>query len=135
MLVLVNISVILFFPFSFFYFLDEETDFMILCSQFLRLESVSGLIIGGNVLPMSVMAKGLAMPKQSIPIPAHLMAPSTTLDDKHVKMLIGVASKSTEFERRMGVRRSWAQYPLIHSGHVLLRFFVGLVVPIFRPHL
>ena len=91
------------------------------------LDSVSAVRIGGDVLAMSVMANGLPMPKKSIPIPDYLKAPSTALDDDKVEMLIGVTSGSDQFERRMGVRRTWAQYPEIRSGRSLLRFFVGLV--------
>jgi beta-1,3-galactosyltransferase len=92
-----------------------------------ELESISAVRIGGDVLAMSVMANGLPMPKKSIPIPDHLKAPLTALDDEKVEMLIGVTSDSIQFERRMGIRRTWAQYPEIRSGRAMLRFFVGLV--------
>lgn len=47
--------------------------------------------------------------KKSIPIPDHLKAPSTVLDDEKVEMLVGVTSGSIHFERRMGVRRTCIQ--------------------------
>ncbi|EYU28765.1 hypothetical protein MIMGU_mgv1a023955mg [Erythranthe guttata] len=45
---------------------------------------------------------------------------------QQIDLLIGIFSTSNNFRRRMAVRRSWMQYPLIRSGHVVVRFFVGL---------
>ena len=91
------------------------------------LKSISAVRIGGDVLAMSMMANGLYVPKKSILIPNHLKTPLTALDEKKVEMLIGVTSGGIQFERRMVVRRTWAQYPEIRSGRAMLRFFVGLV--------
>ncbi|KAG0565646.1 hypothetical protein KC19_7G003900 [Ceratodon purpureus] len=90
------------------------------------LKSISAVRIGGDVLAMSMMANGLYVPKKSILIPNHLKTPLTALDEKKVEMLIGVTSGGIQFERRMVVRRTWAQYPEIRSGRAMLRFFVGL---------
>ncbi|KAL7132834.1 hypothetical protein ABFS83_12G101300 [Erythranthe nasuta] len=43
-----------------------------------------------------------------------------------IDLFVGIFSTVNNFKRRMAVRRSWMQYPLVRSGHVVVRFFVGL---------
>ncbi|KAL8150170.1 hypothetical protein V2J09_019978 [Rumex salicifolius] len=53
---------------------------------------------------------------KSPPLPKH----------KDLDLLVGVFSTANNFKRRMAVRRTWMQYPLVRSGDVAVRFFVGL---------
>lgn len=89
---------------------------------------VSEARISGDIKLMSVIASGLPTSEdlehvidldilKSPPIPV----------GKAVDLFIGIFSTANNFKRRMSIRRTWMQYNEVHSGKVVVRFFVGLV--------
>jgi hypothetical protein len=46
---------------------------------------------------------------------------------KNIELFIGVFSTSENFDRRMAIRTTWMQYPLIRNGTIVVRFFIGMV--------
>lgn len=88
---------------------------------------VSRVNVKGSLDVVSILVKGLPVPKD-LYLDAdakHLKAPS--LSNKRLVLLIGVFSTGNNFERRMTLRRSWMQYDTVRSGDVAVRFFIGLV--------
>ncbi|CAA2958009.1 hydroxyproline O-galactosyltransferase GALT3 [Olea europaea subsp. europaea] len=87
---------------------------------------VSRVNVKGSLDVVSILVKGLPVPKD-LYLDAdakHLKAPS--LSNKRLVLLIGVFSTGNNFERRMTLRRSWMQYDTVRSGDVAVRFFIGL---------
>ncbi|KAL7091404.1 hypothetical protein ACP275_12G103700 [Erythranthe tilingii] len=86
--------------------------------------------ISGDVNLISFVASGLPTTSpdddddddvealKAVPIPPRKRQP--------IDLFVGIFSTVNNFKRRMAVRRSWMQYPLVRSGHVAVRFFVGL---------
>ncbi|PON93110.1 Glycosyl transferase [Trema orientale] len=87
---------------------------------------VSKVKVAGGLNLLSALAKGLPVSEDhDVVIDVEdLKAPS--IRRKRLVMLIGVFSTGNNFERRMALRRSWMQYEAVRSGHVAVRFFIGL---------
>ncbi|PIN13778.1 Galactosyltransferase [Handroanthus impetiginosus] len=88
---------------------------------------VSEVRISGDVNLISVVASGLPTSEdlehiidlealKAVPIPPR----------RQLNLFVGIFSTANNFKRRMAVRRSWMQYPVVRSGQVAVRFFVGL---------
>ncbi|KAL4574228.1 hypothetical protein LXL04_021054 [Taraxacum kok-saghyz] len=88
---------------------------------------VSEVRISGDLKLVSVVASGLPTSEDSDHIIdlESLKSPSIPVGKK-INLLIGVFSTANNFKRRMAVRRTWMQYNAVKSGHVAVRFFVGL---------
>lgn len=109
--------------------LDDRHLFLLLLTvQTLEPWLVNEVRISGDINLISVVASGLPTSEdlehivdlkelKAVPIPPR----------KQLNLFVGIFSTANNFKRRMAVRRSWMQYPEVRSGHVAVRFFVGLV--------
>lgn len=89
---------------------------------------VSEVRISGDLKLISILASGLPSSEESDHIVDLDSLKSAQLSPKQpLDLFIGVFSTANNFERRMAVRRTWMQYPVVKTGAVAVRFFVGLV--------
>ncbi|OAY60174.1 beta-1,3-galactosyltransferase GALT1 [Manihot esculenta] len=88
---------------------------------------VSEVRISGDLKLISILASGLPSSEESDHIVDLDSLKSAQLSPKQsLDLFIGVFSTANNFERRMAVRRTWMQYPVVKTGAVAVRFFVGL---------
>ncbi|KAL6547103.1 Beta-1,3-galactosyltransferase galt1 [Orobanche minor] len=88
---------------------------------------VSEVRISGDINLISVVASGLPTSEDfEHIIDLEALKAVSISPRKQLNLFIGIFSTTNNFKRRMAVRRSWMQYPEIRSGHVVVRFFVGL---------
>ncbi|CAN1152629.1 Beta-1,3-galactosyltransferase GALT1 [Linum perenne] len=88
---------------------------------------VSEVRTSGDLKLISVLASGLPTVEDSEhSIDLEALKASPLSRKKTLDLFIGVFSNANNFKRRMAVRRTWMQYSAVHSGAVVVRFFVGL---------
>ncbi|KAL6562514.1 Beta-1,3-galactosyltransferase galt1 [Orobanche gracilis] len=88
---------------------------------------VSEVRISGDINLISVVASGLPTSEDfEHIIDLEALKAVSVPPRKQLSLFIGIFSTTNNFKRRMAVRRSWMQYPEVRSGHVVVRFFVGL---------
>lgn len=91
---------------------------------------ITRMRFSGDLELKEVLVNGLPISDDASLIPdlKLLKAPKVA---KNVTLFVGVFSSNSNFVRRMALRRTWMQYPSVRNGSVVVRFFVGLVSPLF----
>ncbi|RWW54168.1 hypothetical protein BHE74_00039275 [Ensete ventricosum] len=97
------------------------------------LEDATGLTIKGDVDIHSVYATSLptshpSFSAQHVPEMSERWK-SPPLPQNPVQIFIGIISATSHFAERMAVRKTWMQYPALHSSSAIARFFVALEWP------
>ncbi|XP_065858842.1 beta-1,3-galactosyltransferase GALT1-like [Euphorbia lathyris] len=88
---------------------------------------VSEVRISGDLKLISVLASGLPSFEESEHIvDLESLQSAQLVPHQPLDLFVGVFSSANNFERRMAVRRTWIQYPVVKTGEVAVRFFVGL---------
>lgn len=87
---------------------------------------VNDIVVEGNLTIISAFAKGLPVSEDFDMITDIKQLKAPPVPKKRLLMLVGVFSAANNFERRMALRRTWMQYPVVRSGKVAVRFFIGL---------
>ncbi|KAI3807460.1 hypothetical protein L1987_23388 [Smallanthus sonchifolius] len=94
------------------------------------LEDATGLSLKGDVDVNAIFAGSLPSihpsfdPQRTLEMLNKWKTPP--LPDAPVDLFIGVLSAGNHFAERMAVRKSWMQYELVKSSHVVARFLVAL---------
>jgi hypothetical protein len=70
---------------------------------------------------------GLPNAKDSVMVPDLKATKVPPMISKNIELFIGVFSTSENFDRRMAICTTSMQYPLIHNGTIVVRFFIGMV--------
>ncbi len=83
--------------------------------------------INGNIQPVWMAVNGLPNAKDSVMVPDLKATKAPPMMSKNIELFIGVFSTSENFDRRMAIRTTWMQYPLIRNGTIVVRFFIGMV--------
>ncbi|KAH8934904.1 hypothetical protein BDL97_17G004700 [Sphagnum fallax] len=88
--------------------------------------SVNRIWINGNIQPTWMAVNGLPNAKDSVMVPDLKPTKVPPMMSKNIELFIGVFSTSENFDRRMAIRTTWMQYPLIRNGTIVVRFFIGM---------
>ncbi|GJS16830.1 hydroxyproline O-galactosyltransferase GALT6-like protein [Tanacetum coccineum] len=94
------------------------------------LEDATGLSLKGDVDVNAIFAGSLPSthpsfdPQKNLEMLDKWKTPS--LPEAPIDLFIGVLSAGNHFAERMAVRKSWMQYDVVKSSHVVPRFFVAL---------
>ncbi|RWW21509.1 hypothetical protein GW17_00014334 [Ensete ventricosum] len=112
---------------------DEETGKILVPFLGFTLEDATGLTIKGDVDIHSVYATSLptshpSFSAQHVPEMSERWK-SPPLPQNPVQIFIGIISATSHFAERMAVRKTWMQYPALHSSSAIARFFVALEWP------
>ncbi|CAL9144059.1 hydroxyproline O-galactosyltransferase GALT2-like [Musa acuminata AAA Group] len=94
------------------------------------LEDATGLTIKGDVDIHSVYATSLPTSHPSFSA-QHVLEmserwKSPPLPQNPVQLFVGIISATGHFAERMAVRKTWMQYPALHSSSAIAHFFVAL---------
>ncbi|THU51532.1 hypothetical protein C4D60_Mb06t32020 [Musa balbisiana] len=94
------------------------------------LEDATGLTIKGDVDIHSVYATSLPTSHPSFSA-QHVLEmserwKSPPLPKNPVQLFVGIISATGHFAERMAVRKTWMQYPALHSSSAVAHFFVAL---------
>lgn len=100
--------------------------------QGFTLEDATGLTIKGDVDIHSVYATSLPTSHPSFSA-QHVLEmserwKSPPLPQNPVQLFVGIISATGHFAERMAVRKTWMQYPALHSSSAIAHFFVALVI-------